>query len=695
VYGAKARVAAALKQDCRLRSGQRIIVDGMTFVPLVFRSAPPTTIQLAAVHEDAFMSYLDPPRFSFSGRFVATPSTINNSTPNYDPDAVYNTNPPSGTNVNSVSWNPVGWAFFSMTTATVNGACAQLGSPITSGDPIIGATLVSVATSSSAPPPPQQGRLVDLDPDQQNVSMIVGTQLQLSINGTVVLTGTMAPATIIDLWGRVQSGSAQGINSAGAMYQSVLQNVSWPGLSAVSSPLLNALNAVSPDTLSIKFNLDAYNGIPQSADFNSGRIVGTIGPYGEIAAVPEPMHVLAQRRMWGGAASVNPKLQTALNPAPFQTKANSSYLTIDLGNSMPTASTPDGLAGSFLDLGPVCPVIDTEVLDPLFSTGAEFGANYTSFAGIYDIDLAGVSAANVVCALQIGPSSTPAASMTAAQASAAKRGAPVTLKATAPAASDAMIALAENTGGQFASFDFNALRLANGAPAWSDAALTGTEITSTAEVPFYATVFGEPAANETFNVQTAFAANGSAPTPAFVGNAPASSITPSPTSVTPPSSGPTPNIASITTDANGCGTFSITANGLDQSDLDTATDNWREGLPSQIYLYTHDWNMNTLAGPPQPGGQPLTCLLFVSTQGPAQPTWTNDVQPIFAQYAKIYPGMKQVLDLSDYDTVVANLETFNTVMNVPMSDPRHMPVTRDLAPAQLAMINAWFANPLK
>lgn len=642
------------------------------------------------------MSYLDPPRFSFSGRFVATPSTINNSTPNYDTGATYNTNPPSATNVNSVSWNPAGWAFFSIPTATVNGAYAQLGTPITSGDPIIGATLVSVASASSVPPPPpQQGRLVDLDPDQQNVSLIVGMQLQLSIDGTVVLTGTMAPATIIDLWGRVQSGSAQGINSAGAMYQSVLQNVSWPGLAAAKSQFLNALYAASPNTLSIKFNVDAYNGVPQSADFNSGRIVGTIGPYGEIGTgVPEPMHVLAQRRMWGGAPSVDPNLSTGLNPAPFQTKDN-GYLTIDLGNSIPTASTPDGLAGNFLDLGPVCPVIGTDVLDALFTTGAGFAANYTTFAGIYDIDLGSTSPANVVCALQIGPSSAPAATMTAMQASAAKRGAPVTIEATEPAASGAMIALAENTGGQFASFDFNALRLANGAPPWSDAALTGTEITANAEVPFYATVFGEPAASQTFNVQTAFAQNGSAPDPAYVGNAPAASITPSPTSVTPPASGPTPNIATISTDANGCGTFSITANDLSQTDLDTATDNWREGLPSQIYLYTHDWNMNTLGGPTQPGGQPLTCLVFVNTPGPAQPTWTNDVGPIFTQYAKIYPGMKQVLDLSDYGTVVDNIATFRTVMNVPMSDPRHMPVTRDLSPAQLATINAWFANPLK
>ena len=40
-----------------------------------------------------------------------------------------------------------------------------------------------------------------------------------------------------------------------------------------------------------------------------------------------------------------------------------------------------------------------------------------------------------------------------------------------------------------------------------------------------------------------------------------------------------------------------------------------------------------------------------------------------------------------------NITRFQQVMNLPMTDPGMMPVTRDLAPVQLTMINAWFANP--
>lgn len=48
------------------------------------------------------MSYLDTPRFHFLGKFFANPSTINNATENYNPAEVYNNNPPSAANPNSV-----------------------------------------------------------------------------------------------------------------------------------------------------------------------------------------------------------------------------------------------------------------------------------------------------------------------------------------------------------------------------------------------------------------------------------------------------------------------------------------------------------------------------------------------------------------------------------------------------------------
>ena len=643
------------------------------------------------------MSYLDPPRFSFSGTFMSNPSTINNATENYEPGVQYNNNPPGPLNPQSVWWNPTGWAFFTVPSATVTSACAELGTTITSGDPIIGAQIVSVPTGVT---PGHQGRLVDLDPDQQSRSMIVGMALQITTadEDGVTIIGVVAPMTIIDIWGRVQGGSGGGINTAGCMYQSVIQNVQWNGIANTKSGVLKALYAASPDTLSIKFNVDAYNGISTAPQFTQGRFVGTIGPYLDLAAgVPEPMHVLAQRRAWNQSSLVtsNP---SPLNSAPFQVKNN--YLSIDLGNAIPTVPSTANpqLAGAFAELGPVSVVsIDAQgsptVIQTLFTTAAEFTTAYTTTAGIYDVPLTTQQQTTLQSSpagVQIGPApSSTGGVMSPRQAVQAKAGLTVHLPPPTPAAPAATIAIAENAQGNFASLDFNALRLACGAAAWSPAALTGAEITGNAQVPLYATVFGVPTANQTLNVQTAinqYQFPTSQGNPYYISNAPANAITPAPVWVDPPPNNYTPtNIATITTDANGVGAFDVTANALTQQQIDEVQGN-RRALPSQVYLYNHDWSMDTI-------GQPITFLVFINTPGPSSPTWSADVQPIFQQYADLYPGMKGILDLGSYAVVSGNISRFQQVMNLPMTDPGMMPVTRDLAPVQLTMINAWFANP--
>lgn len=641
------------------------------------------------------MSYLDPPRFSFSGIFTATPSTINNSTENYPLGTQYNNNPPTALNPQSVWWNPGGWALFTvgatnpqLPPAIVNGACLELGTTITTGDSLIGGTVTSVLNGHS---PGHQARLVDLDPDQQARSMIVGMKLQITTTDGATVTGTVAPMCIIDVWGRLQGTGGGSIMGAGCMYQSVIGDLTWVGVSSTGSQVFKALYAASPQALSIKFSVDAYNGIAQDPLFTRGRIVGTIGPYLDLApGVPEPLHVLAQRRIYAGGDQV--AAGSPLNPAPFQVK--NGYLTIDLGNSIPTvgsAANPQ-LAGNFMELGPVTLVANGAPIATLFSTAAQFAAAYQTSAGIYDVLLTAEQQQTLLSTplgLTIGPSSAAAlgGQMTAQEVRQAKEGLRFPVAAGAAIAA-ATLALAENANGLFASLDFNALRLANGAPPWSSAAMSGTEITGNAQVPLYATLFGAPAARYPIAFQTAFNQYqfpGSDGLPQYINNDPKGAIDPPPTGYLPPASGQAPTVATVTLDANGVGTFDVTAYGLTQLQIQQVQGN-RRALPSQLYLYTHDGSMDTI-------GLPITFVVFIDTPGPASPTWTDDVQPILGQYAQLYPGMRSIVDLGNFATVVANLGRFQLVMNLPMSDPGMMPVTRDLAPVQLATINAWFANP--
>ena len=129
--------------------------------------------------------------------------------------------------------------------------------------------------------------------------------------------------------------------------------------------------------------------------------------------------------------------------------------------------------------------------------------------------------------------------------------------------------------------------------------------------------------------------------PYYISNAPATAITPAPEWTDPPPSNYIPpNIATITTDANGVGSFDVTANALTQQQIDEVQGN-RRALPSQVDVYNHDWSMDTI-------GQPITFLVFINTPGPSSPTWSAIFNPFFQQYANLI-GMK--VFISSYSVV--------------------------------------------
>ena len=201
------------------------------------------------------MSYLHSVRLHFAGRFVASPSTVNNSLQNYAKPII---GPEDG------SWNPEGDHRFTLD-CRVTAAHAG-GTPVVEPDSVLGAAVVNSGTFSP--------KLVDLDPEQQLVSMIFGMNVTItSAGGQRLLRGVFAAASFTDIWTRGTSGG--GDERAAAMYQSILEQVEWDDLAG--SPFLQALRAESPGSLSIKFNLDGYS-MGQGPNFTRGRLVGSIGP---------------------------------------------------------------------------------------------------------------------------------------------------------------------------------------------------------------------------------------------------------------------------------------------------------------------------------------------------------------------------------------------------------------------------------
>jgi hypothetical protein len=74
------------------------------------------------------------------------------------------------------------------------------------------------------------------------------------------------------------------------------------------------------------------------------------------------------------------------------------------------------------------------------------------------------------------------------------------------------------------------------------------------------------------------------------------------------------------------------------------------------------------------------------------PTWWGTVQPIFQTYSILFPFMKNIVDLSDYNQVCAKRKDIIAVLSLSDEDPHQMPVTRDLAPSGRKAILKWLKH---
>jgi hypothetical protein len=85
----------------------------------------------------------------------------------------------------------------------------------------------------------------------------------------------------------------------------------------------------------------------------------------------------------------------------------------------------------------------------------------------------------------------------------------------------------------------------------------------------------------------------------------------------------------------------------------------------------------------------ISVLLWTDYAIPQNPTWNDHVAPILTQYKNLYPVMANFVNLGQYDSVVAHKDAMQNVFMRPETDPRYMPVTRDLSPAKRQTILNW------
>jgi len=137
------------------------------------------------------------------------------------------------------------------------------------------------------------------------------------------------------------------------------------------------------------------------------------------------------------------------------------------------------------------------------------------------------------------------------------------------------------------------------------------------------------------------------------------------------------------TDANGRATLQITASdpGNPRGYIDGQVYSVALALADLAPDYPDDpWN--------------VVSLLVFDAFAPGDPiAWWPRLQPIFQQYANLYPVMDVFLDLSDYESVCENRELLRLAFGLDVHNPNSMPVTRDLSRAKRTAILSWLDAP--
>lgn len=579
------------------------------------------------IQEATGVSYLDSPRLHFNGWFQADVSTINNDVNAFNVKSCSAPDP---------GWNPEGTGIFRFLDCSVTGAFLN-GCEITSpsGDTVIGMTLQNANQRSP-------GKLVDLDPQQQMVSMIFGMQIRLvSPSLRTLMQGEYKPAPFANLWSRQIEGPRTD-QKLGATYQSVLEHVAWE---ETDSQLLRTLrDATQEGKLSIEFNVFGYGRDPKIPRYTMGHVVGTIGPY----LTSEPDHFVLGRQM----IAQGPLFGTpAGRIATLQAKVSQdgSSLTVDFGNSFQIQNANSGP----VDIGKVLVGVLTTDPDNILNTVPESDVAVIAEIPYLDADWwprrAGVQTFELT--------GNPAAARLIPRC-------PLALLSPASSPGKYNVRLQESINGVYVRTDQFVFRINPG---------------ETQRIDFHATQFGAP-------LSAAIALSNAGPLMAQLGGTPPNLSVP-PDAVNVPATSGQP--VAITTDLDGHAQFALQANPRGPT-LDGKP--WPRGyLAGQLYGLGYQLANQPANYVSNPGN--FVSILAYSQKynsNRTSPTWYDDIQPLFAQYGKLYPIMsKYVVDLSDYTSVVSRVEVLALAFSLPASDPNHMPVTRDLGAADRAVILEW------
>jgi hypothetical protein len=588
------------------------------------------------------MSYFSYPRINFYGRFFTDPSTVNNDPTHYN----VSNDPPS-------PWqNPDGLHQFKLEECTVVSAIGPKGEI---SDPIVNLPFLTTDTPSPA-------KIVDLDVYQQGVPTIFGMQVSIPITSDVSLKGIVDPAVLNQLWwvsvlatrswedSDYLMDSFGGDMNACGIFQSIIRvpEKDWPNESV--SPILALLKqrTILEDgnyLISMRFVVDGYRNVPEDRNYQTGRISGSLGPVLGF----EPRYNAGARWMAGRTQNKkDPWNWPMFNNVQFKVDPERKLLILDLANGI----CRQRAGGAPVDLGTLTAWIILPNQEQISLGEVDYSEYcYNLYSHIIEIPL------------------------TDEQWSlAAKSQIQLTMSRTDIGPT---LIFSEQINQTNIEVEVRPIRM-EGIP--------GT----TASTRVYVSKMCKPLAGKQLQLDVI----------SVHGNTPGATVPPSNPGNTPQADGA---ITAAITPTDQFGYATVTIKVQKNPGFRTPL------LDGQLYFI----NLYDPKGPVPPSlsqSSIISCLVWSDYPVNKNPSW-DEVQQILAGFIKLFPGMTKKIDLSDFPS----FQTF--ALNPPwgayqaspgplgldrgaigfymtrdITDPRYMPVTRDLSPSKVMTILHYIQN---
>ncbi|KAJ7393674.1 positive regulation of synapse structural plasticity [Desmophyllum pertusum] len=598
--------------------------------------AEKTPDQDADIPDDPYMNYLQWPHFHFSGTFISDTSTVNNDPFNYDTEKFVQADQLPNEVKGNPSYNPRGSGEWSVNGSVThvcyaNGHCVGDDEGNKDTEPLMAAPILEGGNMTAA-------KMVDLDTQAQLFSEIWGWRIQIGN----LFSADFTPVPFKYIWAKMITTEGYEDSAYGAVYQSVLSNIRWID-NGKDSPFIKQLQTamnndnIDSERLSIRFNVDMFTADPKKSTFTMGRVTGTIGLLGR----KSPPFFTRGRMM-------KPLNNDKLHNAPFYVDQKKGKLFVDFGNSLPideNGSFDTKILGNLLVAVPLDTNPSLTCSDDLLWLGLiynKFPNWYHNSAGVQVFPTLGSLSPDEI--KTIGQNPLVVAEVTG----------------TMPVLNCKKVVMAEARDG----IDIHPYNK------WTFRKNPGER----ANAQLIATKFGKPLAGARVNLGPCNCLSIS-----FGGGPPIGQP-------------PLPVPSHAITNEHGIATFDIEVKD---------PKNNRSYIDGQIYhfiysLESQDINCENLCE--KDALKLLNSLIVIKawdhyTPKGNEPTWLDDIYPIFKQYANLYPVMTDnFVDLGNYYEVINYKLAIKRSMELPMSHPNHMPVVRDLSSSKRKVILKWLSK---